>query len=178
MHRVSHLLPRKHLKTSHRALLESGVVLLLYGLLTLFLTWPVASTTGNRVPGDDDAWYYLWTFWYTRKSLFCPNDQFTLTYTNYILYPDGLRLIPFQTAFNQLLSVLLQFMFDSYVSFTILWLLPFTLGGYGTYLLVKYLTRNRTASFISGVVSYQDAKGREPKRLRLRGSFLRAGRDE
>lgn len=75
-----------------------------------------------------------------------------LTYTNYTFYLECIHLMPFFTAFNQLASIPLQFILDLHVAYRVLWLSSFVLSGYGMYLLVKYLTSDEIAAFISGSI--------------------------
>ena len=131
---------------------ENSIVIILYSILTTILTYPVLLNLKTHVAGRGDAWWFLWSFWYTKKAIISPNPNVTLAYTNYIFYPDGITRIPFFTAFNEILSIPLQSILGLVLTYNLLWLLSFILGGYGTYLLVKYLTDNKIAAFIAGIV--------------------------
>jgi len=129
---------------------EQLMLIGLYGVLTFVLTYPVALRMNTDIPGGGDAWHWMWILWYTKSAILSPKPGMGLTYTNYIFYPEGIPLMPFPSAFNQLLSIPLQSILDLHVSYTVLWLMSFALGGYGAYLLVKYLTEDKIAAFISG----------------------------
>ena len=131
---------------------ENSVVIILYSILTAVLTYPVVFKIQTHIAGGWDAWWYLWLFWLTKKAILSPDSNITLTYTNYIFYPEGITRIPLFTAFNEILSIPLQSIFGLTLTYNILWLLSFILGGYGAYLLVKYLTGNKIAAFIAGIV--------------------------
>ena len=130
---------------------EHCIVIILYAILTAILTYPVVFKLKTYVAGYADAWSYLWMFWHTRKAILSPDPNVTWAYTNYIFYPDGITRVPFFTAFNELLSIPLQQILGLVLTYNLLWLLSFILGGYGTYLLVKYLTDNKIAAFIAGI---------------------------
>jgi hypothetical protein len=130
---------------------ENLIVIAFYIVLTAVLTYPVLFKIRTHIAGwEGDNFQVLWYFWYTKMAIL--NPDVSLNHINYIFYPDGVPLIPFGTAFNQLLSIPLQYLFGLVVTYNLLWLLSFVLGGYGTYLLVNYLTGNKTASLIAGIV--------------------------
>lgn len=129
---------------------ENLILIALYLIFTIILTYPVAFRIRTHIAGGGDAWQVLWSFWYTKMAVLSPT--LSLNYTNYIFYPDGVPLIPFGTAFNQLLSIPLQHFFGFVITYNLLWLLSFVLGGYGTFHLVKYLTNDKNASFIAGII--------------------------
>lgn len=126
-------------------------VLVSYILLTVVFTYPVAFRIGSEIPGEGDAYYWMYSFWYTAYALAHP-DLTTLTYNAMIFYPSGIPTIPFPSAFNQFLYLLMAPFLELPVIYTLLWLLTFILSAFGTYLLVKYLTESRPAAFISGIV--------------------------
>ena len=131
---------------------ENSIVIFLYVILTIFLTYPVVFKMTTHIAGRGDVWSVLWMFWYTKIAILNPCPDLTLTYTNYIFYPNGITMIPFGYAFDQLLSIPLQHIFGLGIAFNLLWLLSFTAAGYGAYLLVKYMVGNKIAAFIAGVI--------------------------
>lgn len=135
-----------------KKLRENSIVIILYTVLTTVLTYPVVFKMTTHIAGGWDAWSVLWMFWYTKMAILYPNPDLTLTYTNYIFYPNGISVIPFGYAFNQLLSLPLQLLFGLGITYNLLWLFSFIVGGYGTYLLVKYLVDNKIAAFIAGII--------------------------
>lgn len=129
---------------------DNMIAVMFYIVSTIVLTYPVIFKIRTHIAGGGDAFYYLWMFWYTKVAIL--DQNLVTSYTSYIFYPDGVHLIPFFTAFNQLLSIPLQYLFGQVVTYNILWLLSFVLGGYGTYLLVGHLTNNKTAAIIAGMI--------------------------
>ena len=48
----------------------SVAVLLIYLLLAVAMTWPVAAQLGTRLPGGSvDIWSHWWTFWNVKQSV-------------------------------------------------------------------------------------------------------------
>ncbi len=130
---------------------KMGIIFAAYALLTVLLTYPVAFKIGSDIPGGWDAFQWMFVLWYTGYALIHP-DITTLTHNNLLFYPDGISTMPFSSAFNQLLYLLMSPLLELHVIYTILWLLTFIVGAFGAYLLVKYLTGNGYAAFISGIV--------------------------
>jgi hypothetical protein len=130
----------------------NGLVLLSYVILTIILTYPVAFTIGTSIPGGGgDAFQWMNTLWYTNYALSHP-DFTTLTYNNMIFYPTGIPVMPFSSAFNQVITLLLLPFCQIQVVYSIIWLLSFVLAAFGMYLLVRYLTQNDYAAFLSGII--------------------------
>jgi len=147
--KVKDLLPRisqliKHYKTEI-------FVLLGYLLLTILLTYPVAFQIGTAIPGVSDAFHWMRSLWYTKYAIFNPEIT-SLTHDNLLFYPYGVPVSPFSSVYNQVLYVLLSPFLELSSFYSIQWLLTFILGAFGTYLLVKYLTKNNYAAFISGII--------------------------
>lgn len=102
------------------------------------------------VPGEGDVYFYLWDLWWFKKALLSFSSPY---FTPYLFYPIGLNLaFSAITPFNGILSIPLQFLFGLTKTYTILWLASFIISGYGTFLLVRYLTKNSKAAFISGLI--------------------------
>ncbi|WP_342679606.1 hypothetical protein [Methanofollis sp. UBA420] len=122
-----------------------------YILLTIIFTYPVAFKIGSDIPGGWDAFYWMYSLWYTGYAI-THSDMTSLTYTVMQFYPEGIPNMSFPSAFNQALYFLMSPFLELHVIYTLLWLLTFILGAFGAYLLVKYLTGNTPAAFISGIV--------------------------
>lgn len=146
-----HLVDSQILSFQKKSLKEHTSVLILYTLITFILTYPVVFKIRNYIPGSGDAFQWIRILWYAPVAIFNPNLT-KLTHDYLIFYPDGIPASPFQSAFNQILSYVLSSIMEIHVVYTILWLFSFIFGAYGTYLLVRYLTGDRTSSFIAGIV--------------------------
>jgi hypothetical protein len=123
-----------------------------YTFLSLVLTYPLTWKIFRAIPGNrGDDLQHLWNLWWIKKALL---DLKTTPYwTDYIFYPTGTTLAYHTlTLFNGLVSIPLQMVFSQIVVYNLLILASFILAGWGTYLLVNYLTENKIASFLGGLV--------------------------
>ena len=138
------------IKSSFKYILTSNfIIIILYFVLSIIFTYPVAFSR-NEVPGYADCHYYLWSLWWFKTSLFNLSNPF---YTNYMYYPEGVHMWFVDNApLNGLFSIPLQILFGLAASYKIIWILTFIFSGYAMFLLVRYITRNPYAAFISGLV--------------------------
>lgn len=98
-----------------------------------------------------DVFQIIWSFWWVKHALL--DFHTNLFYSNYIFYPVGMDLSLYVlTYFNTLFSLPLQYIFNEIVTYNIMDLFSFVMSGFGVYLLVKYLTKNTRAAFISGLI--------------------------
>lgn len=131
---------------------EYSLVGISYTLLTIILTYPVLFKIKTDIPGTGaDSFQWMRILWYTKIAIQEANLT-ALTHDNLLFYPNGIDSTPFSSAFNQILYVLLSPFLELHVIYTVLWLLTFIIGAIGSYLLVKYLTDNKYAAFIAGIV--------------------------
>lgn len=125
------------------------IILSAYSILTILFTYPVAFSTG-RIAGLGDVFQFLWTFWWFKESLLNFSNPY---YTNYIFYPSGVSLaFSTITPLNSIASIPLQLAFGLVNAYNIIWILTFILSGYGTFLLVKYLTGDTRSAFVAGLI--------------------------
>lgn len=123
-----------------------------YIILTVILTYPVVFKIKTDIPGNAaDSLQWMRILWYTKIAM-KQADLAAFTHDNLLFYPTGIESMPFPSAFNQILYVVLSPFLELHVIYTILWLLAFIIGAIGSYLLVKYLTGNEYAAFIAGIV--------------------------
>jgi hypothetical protein len=128
-------------------------VILAYALITVVVTYPVAFRLRSALAGapDQDALQHLWISWWTEKALL---DLGTSpAQASYLYYPDGTyHPMLWVTPYPQVIALPLQLLFGQVVAYNLHLLLSFVLTGLTTYLLCYYLTRNRSASFLGGLV--------------------------
>jgi hypothetical protein len=127
------------------------LVVALYSLLTVLLTYPVAFTIGTYIPGRVDAFQWMNALWYTNFALSHPEIT-SLIHNNMIFYPMGIPTMPYPSVYNQGISLLLIPIGEIPAIYSFLWLLSFILAAFGAYLLVRYLTQNDYAAFLSGII--------------------------
>ncbi|HWQ20771.1 MAG TPA: hypothetical protein VN455_13390, partial [Methanotrichaceae archaeon] len=125
------------------------LALIAYTALSVLFTYPVAFST-NKIPGEGDVYWYLWDLWWFKKSL---SSFISPYYTDLIYHPVGADLAFSEvTPANAIASIPLQFVIGLANTYNLIWLLTFILSGYGTFLLVRYLTGNAKAAFVSGLI--------------------------
>ncbi len=139
----------------------------LYLVLSLVLTYPLALHFTTHVPGSAtwafDEYTFLWNMWWFKYSIF--DLQTNPLYSSYIFYPLGVSLVLYTYHLhNALLSVPLQSFLSLPTINNALLIASLTLSGYGTFLLLKYLlatgkntspTRQpcrEMAAFLGGIV--------------------------
>ncbi len=118
------------------------LALIAYLLLAIALTYPLVLHFATHVAGDgSDDPALAWNLWWVPFSIL--NLQRSPIYTDYMFYPIGLNLAFYTlTYLNAFLSIPFQFAFNLVVATNTNLLLSFTLSGFGTYLLVKWLVRD------------------------------------
>lgn len=113
------------------------------------MTYPMIFEMNKNVAGD--VVQVIWSFWWVKHAIL--DFHTNLFYTYYIFYPIGMDLSLYViTYFNTLFSLPLQLFFNEIVTYNIMYLFSFIASGFGMYLLVKYLTKNSRAAFISGII--------------------------
>lgn len=133
----------------------------LYTILALLLTYPLVTHFTTHVPGTDiwafDEYTFLWNIWYFKYSLLDLHTNPLLT--DYIFYPLGISLALYTyNLFNALISLPLQPFFNLATISNLTLLFALVFSGYGTYLLVLYLLRHRPglanhcAAFLAGAL--------------------------
>ncbi|MCB0210386.1 MAG: hypothetical protein KDJ52_13700 [Anaerolineae bacterium] len=122
-----------------------------YSLISVIATWPLVTHLRGWVPGLGDWGQNLWALWWTRQALLVEGRQ--PFFTNYLFYPEGVTLLfhPLDLS-DGLLALPLYGLFGGDVTYNLMILLSFVLGGYGMYLLALYLTHHRAAAFIAGLI--------------------------
>lgn len=118
------------------------VVLAVYGLLAVGLTWPLVAHLGTHVPGSDtwayDEYTFLWNSWWFRYAVLDLGQN--PLYSTHIFYPLGISLaLHTYNLFNALVSVPLQPFLPLPAISNLTFLASTVLSGYGTFLLARYL---------------------------------------
>jgi hypothetical protein len=123
-----------------------------YLVLTLIMTFPLATKFTTAIPGDGfDGWQNYWNLWWVKKALLdLGTNPF---FCDYVYYPTGASLY-FHTLniFNGLLTVPVQAVFGWTVAYNFVVVFSFVVGGCGLYLLAYRLGTGRLAAFVAGLV--------------------------
>lgn len=131
---------------------RDALVVILFLLLTIGLTWPLVANLGENwlAIRDTDTYVKLWDQWWLQRSL---DTGQSFSYTTDLFYPVGLDLSYHSISWivapvGWLLTPLLG-QIDAY-NVTILWAIFST--AYAAYLLIHYLLHNRAAAFVGGFI--------------------------
>ncbi len=121
------------------------LILLLFGVLALALTWPLAAHILSHVPGDgiDDP-SLAWNLWWAKTSFVDRAGQGGLVHNPFVgdsmFHPIGINLAFYTlTLWNGALSIPLQSAFNLILTNNLLLLSSFILSGFGAYLLAMEL---------------------------------------
>jgi hypothetical protein len=133
--------------------------LLLYLLLALVATWPLAlhatdSVIGLNMPGDTnvgvDAYQHTWHHWWVAEALAHGRSPF---FTDRLYYPEGIDLFWQTVGFTQGIvsaPVTLALGPVAGVNFTIF--LSFVVGGYAAFLLARRLSGSTGGALVAGAI--------------------------
>jgi hypothetical protein len=130
----------------HRVLALMG-----YTLLTLVMTYPLSLRLSSHLAGSgDDMWLFQWNNWWLRKALLEGLDPY---FTPFLFHPRGVSLVYHNFSWlNTGIWLVLEPVVGAVAAYNVTFLLTFVISGYGTYVLVFYLTRSRAAAFVAGLV--------------------------
>ncbi len=131
--------------------LDYIVVAIVFIVLTVIFTWPLAVVFGSAANGNiQDIFHEIW---FMRLGSMSPYGPFFLFFTNTILYPTGVPLY-FQVAspFNTLLFTLFSPIVGEIAAYNFLYMLTFFLSAFFMYVFAFYLTKNKYAAFVAGVI--------------------------
>jgi hypothetical protein len=141
------------LKTSPVVAWHPWKILFLFLVLSVFMTRPLLCHFATHMPGwvwGDNA-EYLWKLWWTKRALI--DGTVSLLHAPYIFYPTGFSLVGGElTPAQMLLAMPLALAFGPVVAYNAAALASFVLTGFAAYLLVTYLSRDRWAGVLAGVI--------------------------
>lgn len=122
-----------------------------YLLATLALTYPLVLHLGTRLPGSfTDGWQNYWNYWWIARALAEGRSPFA---TPLLYAPDGAPLyLHTLNLFGGIATLPVQWAFGVVAAYNAVVLLSFTLAGYFTYLLVAFVTGDRLAGFVGGLI--------------------------
>ncbi len=130
---------------------SSLMSLLLFGLLTVVMTWPVAAQLGSHVPGGTvDLWTHRWTYWWIKHAIVEGHNPL---FTDLIFHPQGVSLAFHNIAWvNIAVWLPLQAILGGNTAYSLTFLIFCTLNGFAMYLLARELIDSLPAAFVSGLV--------------------------
>jgi hypothetical protein len=129
------------------------VVLLLYAVLTIAMTYPAILYLRTKVMGGpEDQFHFLWELWYVAHALFDLHKS--PFFDPDVFVPFGYSLISNQdlSPGTVLLFSPLTHFFGEVFTYNSLILASFPLTAFGAYLLARELWSNRLAAFLAGII--------------------------
>ncbi len=118
------------------------IVISLYLLLTLLLTWPLAAHLTTHVPGEPtwafDEFTFLWNMGWFKDSLL--NLRQTPLESSYIFFPLGIHLTTYTfNLFNAAFGLPLQLAFSLPLASNLTLIFSYLSSAYGMFLLLLHL---------------------------------------
>ncbi len=137
-----------------------AIVVALFAVLTLLLTYPLVTHFNTHVMGTDvwafDEYTFVWNMWWFRYSLLTLHTS--PLFSSYIFYPLGISLVLYTyNLFNALISLPLQPFLSLPAIANLMNVFAFTFSGYGTYLLLYYLLHQKRENGARGALSVHAA---------------------
>ena len=130
----------------------SLAALLGYTLISLAWTYPLIRDFSTNVTGlGGDRYIWLWDIWWMKTALL--KLRVSPLFTDYLFYPGGVQLAFHDSMWlNSLFSVPLQSLFSRVELYNLFFLGSYILGGFGMFLLARYLTNAPLAGFVAGLI--------------------------
>ncbi len=134
----------------NRAGWRDGAAFLGFAVLALVFTYPLVLQLGTHLGGaGDDPWIFYWNNWWTRQAL---KEGASLYWTPYLYYPQGASLVYHSFSWtNSLLALPIERFVGSIAAYNLVLIFGYAFSGWGTYMLVVYLTGRRGAAFAAGL---------------------------
>lgn len=128
------------------------IAALAYSFLTVVYFAPGLRFISTALIGPpEDNMKYFWNMWWGYKSLI--DQSGSLTYSNYIFYPEGSSLLYNDYSwYNLFVSLGLSHVLNPVAAYNLTILHTFIVAGIGAFLLTKYLTQNSFAAVIAGFI--------------------------
>ena len=123
---------------------------LIYAAISLLMFWPITSGIKTTVPNNMDVFNMLWNIWWVNYATFTLHTS--IFHTTLLYYPVGANLAsePF-LPIASFLAIPLQSISLAF-EYNILFFIGYILSGIFSFILVYYLTGNKYAAFIGGLV--------------------------
>ena len=123
---------------------------LVYLVLVVLMTWPMALYFGSSLGGrDEDMYNVYWGFWWVRQALATGQNLYM---TQHLIYPIGFNLVSF--AFSPLLAFLwipFSLVMSPIAAYNLVLWLTILFCCTSMDELVRYLTGNARAALVAGV---------------------------
>lgn len=133
---------------------EHFLVLFVFIILSLIFTYPVISNITTHSAGDGgDGLQFIWNIWHVNKTISEGGGISDLYYTKYQFYPEGTSLAFHTLSLTNTFFIgfpLTLITSNLVLIYNIIILFNIVLTGFGMYLLINYLIKNKSIAFIVG----------------------------
>jgi len=124
-----------------------------YLALAVVFTWPLIKNFNSAIIGQSDFTdgpFFLWNIWWVKKAILSFQNPF---FSNFVYYPENVNLtLHTLTYTTALIALPLTLAFSLITTLNIVLFSSIIASALGMTLLVQYLTKNKWAGIISGVV--------------------------
>jgi hypothetical protein len=123
---------------------------LVYGLLAVLMTWPLAQQLNTHFGGTDtDIFNVFWGNWWVRTALASGHNPYV---TEYLIYPKGFDLVTFAfSPFLALLWIPFSWFMSPIAAYNVVVWVTIVLCCVAMDQLVRYLTGNPWAALVAGI---------------------------
>ena len=126
-------------------------VLLSFIGAAVLVTWPLVLRLTDGIPYGGDAHQFIWNGWWFAKASSDPS--LSLWWTEYQYAPNGQTLALHDLSpLNAFAQAHLRNPIGDFGAYNVLILFHYVLAAWGSYILAYYLTGNRPASVVAGVI--------------------------
>ena len=126
------------------------LIWLLFLLLAVFITWPLAIHLNSTLPAGTDSIVHYWNGWWVKEALLDGRSPY---YTDQLFFPTGLTLVYHNFAWLHIIGALFfGTVLPSIAAYNLTLILHLSLCGVAGYYLVDHLTQNKTAAWVSGLI--------------------------
>lgn len=141
---MTNLVPQRRFKYD---LLTASIV---YILLTVIFSYRIfGSFSAAMIGPPEDNLFFYWNYWWANEKVL--GGAGSLTYTNYMFYPEGLSMYYHSWSFyNLAISAVMRIFFDPLTTYNLIALHSFPLSGLAAFFLVRYLTKNSYLALLGG----------------------------
>ena len=136
------------------------LVLLIYGLLAIIMTWPLVTQLGTHLPGEvevADTYVHYWMFNWIKTAVLTQQNPLQ---TTLLFHPNNISLLDHNLAWvNMALWLPLQTIFGEATAYSLAFIGIFIFNGYTTYLLATELLRSPapqplcSPAFLAGLIA-------------------------
>ncbi len=124
-------------------------IIFLYGILSLYATFPLIFRMRNFLYGyPKDSLVWVWNFWWFRYSSLNGVSPDSISIIGYPFITTTTTLYPIWNWFNKHLALIV----GEVAAYNLQIISGFFLAAVAMYCLVYYFTKNKLASFFSGVI--------------------------